>query len=82
VRRIGYLSATFAITSWASSVAGDCRARSSALEVRAYALAPPETLMRLRRSGGTVDEFVNVAALDDRAAAEAIAADDLDLSST
>ena len=38
--------------------------------------------MRLRRSGGTVDEFVNVAALDDRAAAEAIAADDLDLSST
>ena len=48
--------------------------------VRAYALAPPENADPLTaRFKATVDEFVNVAALDDRAAAEAIAADDLDL---
>ena len=81
VHRIGYLSADFRDHVMGKlllpAIAAHDRTR---FEVRAYALAPPENsdevTMQWRRA---VDEFVNVAALDDRAAAEAIAADELDL---
>ena len=81
VRRIGYLSADFRDHVMGKLmlpvVAAHDRAR---FEVRAYALAPPENSDAVTaRWKDAVDEFVNVAALDDRAAAEAIAADDLDL---
>lgn len=79
--RIGYLSADFRDHVMGKLllpvVAAHDRARFA---VRAYALAPPENSDALTARWKTaVDEFVNVAALDDRAAAEAIAADDLDL---
>ena len=81
VLRIGYLSADFRDHVMGKLllpvVAAHDRARFA---VRAYALAPPENSDALTARWKTaVDEFVNVAALDDRAAAEAIAADDLDL---
>ncbi|HYR01377.1 MAG TPA: tetratricopeptide repeat protein [Casimicrobiaceae bacterium] len=81
VLRIGYLSADFRDHVMGKLllpvVAAHDRARFA---VRAYALAPPENSDALTaRWKAAVDEFVNVAALDDRAAAEAIAADDLDL---
>ena len=47
--------------------------------VRAYALATPEIRCRNAHGKAAVDEFIHLTALDDRAAAEAIAADDLDL---
>ncbi len=79
--RIGYLSADFRAGVMGKLllpvVAAHDRQRFA---VRAYALAPPENsdaiTAQWKRS---VDEFVQLAALDDRAAAEAIAADDLDL---
>lgn len=81
VRRIGYLSADFRDHVMGKLllpvIAAHDRGR---FEVRAYALAPPENSDTITAKWrDAVDEFVNVAALDDRAAAEAIAADDLDL---
>ena len=81
VRRIGYLSADFRDHVMGKLllpvIKGHDRKR---FEVRAYALAPPENSDAVTTQWrDAVDEFVNVAALDDRAAAEAIAADDLDL---
>ncbi len=81
VRRIGYLSADFRDHVMGKLllpvIAAHDRAR---FEVRAYALAPPENSDAVTAQWKeAVDEFVNLAALDDRAAAEAIAADDLDL---
>ena len=81
VWRIGYLSADFRDHVMGKLllpvVAAHDRRRFA---VRAYALAPPENSDALTAQWkDAVDEFVNVAALDDRAAAEAIAADDLDL---
>ncbi len=79
--RIGYLSADFRNHVMGKLllpvVAAHDRTRFS---VRAYALASPENADSVTAQWkAAVDEFVNVAALDDRAAAEAIAADDLDL---
>ncbi len=81
VLRIGYLSADFRDHVMGKLllpvIAAHDRTRFA---VRAYALAPPENADALTAQWkAAVDEFVNVAALDDRAAAEAIAADDLDL---
>ena len=81
VWRIGYLSADFRDHVMGKLllpvIAAHDRRR---FEVRAYALAPPENSDAITTQWkDAVDEFVNVAALDDRAAAEAIAADDLDL---
>ena len=81
VRRIGYLSADFRDHVMGKLmlpvIAAHDRAR---FEIRAYAMAPPENSDAYTAQWKTaVDEFVNVAALDDRAAAEAIAADDLDI---
>ena len=81
VLRIGYLSADFRDHVMGKLllpvVAAHDRARFA---VRAYALAPPENSDAVTAQWkATVDEFVNIAALDDHAAAEAIAADDLDL---
>ena len=81
VWRIGYLSADFRDHVMGKLllpvVAAHDRMRFA---VRAYALAPPENSDAVTAQWkDAVDEFVNVAALDDRAAAEAIAADDLDL---
>jgi predicted O-linked N-acetylglucosamine transferase (SPINDLY family) len=79
--RVGYLSADFRDHVMGKlllpAIAAHDRARFS---VRAYALAPAENSDALTaRWKAAVEEFVNVAALDDRAAAEAIAADDLDV---
>ncbi|MEO8674029.1 MAG: hypothetical protein ABI569_00520 [Casimicrobiaceae bacterium] len=81
VLRIGYLSADFRDHVMGKLmfpvIAAHDRAR---FEVRAYALAPPENSDAVTAQWkAAVDEFVNIAALDDRAAADAIAADDLDL---
>ena len=81
VRRIGYLSADFRDHVMGKLllpvIAAHDRRR---FEIRAYALAPPENSDAVTTQWrNAVDEFVNLAALDDRAAAEAIAADDLDL---
>ena len=81
VRRIGYLSADFRNHVMGKLLLPVITAHDrSRFEVRAYALAPPENSDAVTEQWrDAVDEFVNVAALDDRAAAEAIAADDLDL---
>jgi predicted O-linked N-acetylglucosamine transferase (SPINDLY family) len=81
VLRIGYLSADFRDHVMGKLllpvIAAHDRTRFG---VRAYALAPPENSDAVTAQWkAAVDEFVNVAGLDDRAAAEAIAADDLDL---
>jgi predicted O-linked N-acetylglucosamine transferase (SPINDLY family) len=79
--RIGYLSADFRGHVMGKLLLPVIMAHDRArLEVRAYALAPMEDSDAVTAQWrSAVDEFVNVAALDDRAAAEAIAADDLDL---
>ena len=79
--RIGYLSADFRGHVMGKLLLPVIMAHDrTRLAVRAYALAPPENADAVTRQWkDAVDEFVNVAALDDRAAAEAIAADDLDL---
>ncbi len=79
--RIGYLSADFRAHVMGKLmlpvVAAHDRQRFA---VRAYALAPPENSDAITAQWKSiVDEFVNLSALDDRAAAEAIAADDLDI---
>lgn len=79
--RIGYLSADFRAHVMGKLllpvIAAHDRQRFA---VRAYALAPPENSDAVTAQWkSVVDEFVSLAALDDRAAAEAIAADDLDL---
>jgi predicted O-linked N-acetylglucosamine transferase (SPINDLY family) len=81
VRRIGYLSADFRDHVMGKLLLPVITAHDrSRFEVRAYALAPPENSDAVTEQWkDAVDEFVNVAALGDRAAAEAIAADDLDL---
>jgi protein O-GlcNAc transferase len=81
VRRIGYLSADFRDHVMGKLLLPVIGAHDRArFEVRAYALAPPENSDAVTGQWKEiVDEFVNVAALDDRAAAEAIAADDLDI---
>jgi protein O-GlcNAc transferase len=81
ILRIGYLSADFRDHVMGKLllpvVAAHDRTRFA---VRAYALAPPENSDAVTAQWkSVVDEFVSVAGLDDRAAAEAIAADDLDL---
>jgi protein O-GlcNAc transferase len=81
VLRIGYLSADFRDHVMGKLmlpvVAAHDRTRFA---VRVYALAPPENSDAITALWkAAVDEFVNIAALDDRAAADAIAADDLDL---
>lgn len=81
VLRIGYLSADFRDHVMGKLLLPVVRAHDRArFAVRAYALAPPENADAWTREWrAAVDEFVSLAALDDRAAAEAIAADDLDL---
>jgi predicted O-linked N-acetylglucosamine transferase (SPINDLY family) len=81
VWRIGYLSADFRDHVMGKLLLPVIAAHDrSRFEVRAYALMPPENSDAVTAQWkDAVDEFVNVAALDDRAAAEAIAADDLDL---
>jgi predicted O-linked N-acetylglucosamine transferase (SPINDLY family) len=81
VRRIGYLSADFRDHVMGKLLLPVIAAHDrSRFEIRAYAMAPPENSDAYTAQWKTaVDEFVNVAALDDRAAAEAIAADDLDI---
>ena len=81
VWRIGYVSADFRDHVMGKLllpvIAAHDRRRFA---VRAYALAPPENSDAITAQWKeVVDKFVNVASLDDRAAAEAIAADDLDL---
>jgi predicted O-linked N-acetylglucosamine transferase (SPINDLY family) len=81
VLRIGYLSADFRDHVMGKLLLPVIEAHDrKRFAIRAYALAPPENSdAQTARWKAAVDEFVNVAALDDRAAAEAIAADDLDL---
>ncbi len=79
--RVGYLSADFRTHVMGELLLPAVAAHDRAgFDVRAYSLAPMENedaaTVQWRAA---VNEFVNVAALDDRAAAERIAADDLDL---
>jgi predicted O-linked N-acetylglucosamine transferase (SPINDLY family) len=79
--RIGYLSADFRVHVMGKLLLPVVAAHDhQRFAVRAYALAPPENYDAVTAQWkSAVDEFVNLAALDDRTAAEAIAADDLDL---
>ncbi len=79
--RVGYLSASFRADVLGKLLLPVVAAHDTArFAVRAYSLAPPEAADALTAEWkDAVDEFVPLAALDDRAAAEAIAADDLDL---
>ncbi len=79
--RVGYLSADFRADVPGNLLLPVVTAHDTArFAVRAYSLAAPETADALTAEWKrAVDEFVPLAALDDRAAAEAIAADDLDL---
>ncbi len=79
--RVGYLSADFRANVLGKLLLPVVIAHDAArFAVRAYSLAPAETADALTAEWkDAVDEFVPLAALDDRAAAEAIAADDLDL---
>lgn len=79
--RIGYLSADFRTHVMGELLLPALAAHDRAsFDVRAYSLAPAENedaaTVQWR---AVVNEFVNVSALSDRAAAERIAADDLDL---
>ncbi len=81
VLRIGYLSADFREHVMGKLLLPVIEAHDrTRFAIRAYSLAPSENSdAGTARWKAAVDEFVNVAALDDRSAAEAIAADDLDL---
>ena len=81
VLRVGYLSADFRDHVMGKLLLPVIEAHDrKRFAIRAYALAPPDHSDAVTaRVKAAVDEFVNIAALDDRAAAEAIAADDLDL---
>jgi len=79
--RIGYLSADFRTHVMGELLLPALAAHNRAgFDVRAYSLAPAENedaaTVQWRAA---VNEFVNVSSLDDRAAAELIAAGDLDL---
>ena len=79
--RIGYLSADFRADVLGKLLLPVVTAHDPGrFAVRAYSLAPPESADAITAEWkAAVDEFVPLAALDDRTAAEAIAADDLDL---
>jgi predicted O-linked N-acetylglucosamine transferase (SPINDLY family) len=79
--RIGYLSADFRADVLGKLMLPVVTAHDpERFAVRAYSLVPPEAADALTAAWkDAVDEFVPLAALDDHAAAEAIAADDLDL---
>ena len=79
--RIGYLSADFRGHVMGQLLLPVVSAHDrDRFVVRCYALAPPENADAVTAQWKAgVDEFVELAALDDRTAAEAIAADDLDL---
>jgi len=81
VWRIGYLSADFRDHVMGKLLLPVIAAHDHVrFAVRAYSLAPPESSDALTTQwSAAVDEFVQLAALDDHAAAEAIAADDLDI---
>jgi predicted O-linked N-acetylglucosamine transferase (SPINDLY family) len=79
--RIGYLSADFRAHVMGRLLLPVVSAHDrDRFSIRAYALAPQENSDAVTAQWkSAVDEFVFLAALDDHAAAEAIAADDLDL---
>ena len=79
--RIGYLSADFRAHVMGQLMLPVVGAHDrERFVVCAYALAPPENADAVTAQWkASVDEFTELAALDDRAAAEVIAADDLDL---
>jgi len=79
--RVGYLSADFRTHVMGELMLPVLAAHDRArFDVRAYSLAPPENEdAATAQWRGAVNEFVNVSSLSDRAAAERIAADDLDL---
>ncbi|MEJ7668254.1 MAG: hypothetical protein WKH97_05890 [Casimicrobiaceae bacterium] len=79
--KVGYLSADFRMHVMGELLLPALAAHDRAgFDIRAYSLAPAENEdAATGQWRAAVSEFVNVSSLDDRAAAERIAADDLDL---